>query len=351
MPYGFASTGGTSHATTVGGLQSGSSYSYFVRCMDYSGNASQSDYTITFSVAVQTVSSNAPNPYQVTPNSGSGTSQKFTFRISDADGYQTVQQVDTVIDTAVGRTNSCRVEYWAPTRTLSLQSNENTTWSQAILGTATVLQNSQCSVNAASSTVYGSGSSLDLTLDITFASAYQGTKSIFAFVADQAGLVSSWKTLGSWTIAGAPPPPSSPLSVRLSPASGAGKSAVFELTVTDDAGYNAVQQVGLFIGETVGALNSCYIEYWASTRTVALWNNLSYAVTMGLPGSTRVLQNSQCVVYLEESTIVTSGNTMTLRLSVEFKSRYRGIQQLYTFASDALGRMTPWEHPGSWDIR
>jgi|GEM_PF-5835586 len=47
----FSTTGGTSHATPVTGLTDGSSYSYYVRCQDSSGNANPDDYTITFSVA------------------------------------------------------------------------------------------------------------------------------------------------------------------------------------------------------------------------------------------------------------------------------------------------------------
>jgi len=51
MPNTFSSTGGTSHSTTVSGLGSGNSYSYYIRCQDASGNANNSDYAISFSIA------------------------------------------------------------------------------------------------------------------------------------------------------------------------------------------------------------------------------------------------------------------------------------------------------------
>ncbi|HEX4036521.1 MAG TPA: hypothetical protein VHX37_00565 [Acidobacteriaceae bacterium] len=47
----FSTTGGTSQSTTVTGLQSGASYTYYVRCKDTSGNANPDDYPISFSVA------------------------------------------------------------------------------------------------------------------------------------------------------------------------------------------------------------------------------------------------------------------------------------------------------------
>jgi Tol biopolymer transport system component len=47
----FATTGGTAHATPVGGLSDGGSYAFYVRCQDAAGNANTDDYSISFSVA------------------------------------------------------------------------------------------------------------------------------------------------------------------------------------------------------------------------------------------------------------------------------------------------------------
>ena len=58
MPNTFSTTGGTSNSTTVSGLSNGTSYNYYVRCQDASGNANTGDYGITFSVA----SSATPSP-------------------------------------------------------------------------------------------------------------------------------------------------------------------------------------------------------------------------------------------------------------------------------------------------
>ncbi|HEV8595235.1 MAG TPA: hypothetical protein VGR51_06865 [Thermoplasmata archaeon] len=50
MRNGFSATGGTSHATTVGGLEDGNTYTFYVRCRDLARNANPDDYPITFSV-------------------------------------------------------------------------------------------------------------------------------------------------------------------------------------------------------------------------------------------------------------------------------------------------------------
>jgi len=47
----FSTTGGTSHSATVPDLQNGTSYNYYVRCNDTSGNYNTDDFRISFSVA------------------------------------------------------------------------------------------------------------------------------------------------------------------------------------------------------------------------------------------------------------------------------------------------------------
>jgi hypothetical protein len=54
MSQTFATTGSLSHSTTVTGLVSGSSYSYYVRCQDTAGNPNTNDFVISFSVAQDT---------------------------------------------------------------------------------------------------------------------------------------------------------------------------------------------------------------------------------------------------------------------------------------------------------
>jgi uncharacterized protein YgiM (DUF1202 family) len=46
----FSSTNSTQHQTTISGLSDGTSYNYYVRCIDDSNNATTSDYEVTFAV-------------------------------------------------------------------------------------------------------------------------------------------------------------------------------------------------------------------------------------------------------------------------------------------------------------
>ena len=51
----FSETGGTSHATIVTGLQDGQTYTYYVRCIDSTGNADTDDFVISFDIAAPPV--------------------------------------------------------------------------------------------------------------------------------------------------------------------------------------------------------------------------------------------------------------------------------------------------------
>lgn len=55
QPLAFATTGGRSHSAPLNGLQSGQTFSFFVRCEDSAGNANISDLEIAFSVALGSV--------------------------------------------------------------------------------------------------------------------------------------------------------------------------------------------------------------------------------------------------------------------------------------------------------
>jgi hypothetical protein len=52
LPFAFSATGGLSHSSSLTGLTDGTSYAVFARCQDLAGNANQSDFGISFSVAL-----------------------------------------------------------------------------------------------------------------------------------------------------------------------------------------------------------------------------------------------------------------------------------------------------------
>jgi hypothetical protein len=143
---------------------------------------------------------NQPPTAQVSPNTGSGSGATFTLMASDGNGYSSLTQADLLIGNSGGAAYGCYIDYAPVTKTLSLRDDTDTSWSQATLGSAVVLQNSQCAVKVQSSTVSGSGNTLTLTLPLTFSKSFRGGRTIYTFTADSSGLISGWQNSGTWTV-------------------------------------------------------------------------------------------------------------------------------------------------------
>ena len=84
---------------------------------------------------------------------------------------------------------------------LYLANDAVTAWVGSVtLGQSGTVQNSQCTVNAAASSVSGSGNNLTLNIAITFQAAFSGTKNIYMDAYDSTGTEAGWLQKGAWTI-------------------------------------------------------------------------------------------------------------------------------------------------------
>jgi hypothetical protein len=148
-----------------------------------------------------TSTNRAPTTVSVVPNTGSGVNATFTLTYSDLDGFADLNPVYALINGALDSSNACYVLYYPGSNSLYLV-NDNST---ALLGpvnpgTAGTVQNSQCSVNSASSSASGSGSNLVFTLALSFKPAFTGSKSVFMNALDVAGATSGFTSRGTWTV-------------------------------------------------------------------------------------------------------------------------------------------------------
>ncbi len=143
-----------------------------------------------------------PSTVSVTPNSGSGATQTFALQYSDTAGAGVLQQVWAYFNATLANpaSNACLVYYNASTNQINLLGDNGSTWQAATLGTATTLENSQCSVNAATMTVVFNGNILTWNVAMTFQPAYDGAKNIYLRALDVSGSDSSWQQLGAWSV-------------------------------------------------------------------------------------------------------------------------------------------------------
>ena len=270
-----------------------------------------------------------PAAVSVTPSSGSGASQTFALQYSDTAGAASLQQVWVYFNATLANpaSNACLLYYSLATNQINLLGDNGTAWQAATLGSATTLQNSQCSVNAATATVASSGNTLTLNVAMTFKPAYAGAKNIYLHAPwmyrEPTAGGSNWAP-GLWR-----PAAGTPAAVSVTPSSGSGASQTFALQYSDTAGAASLQQVWVYFNATLAnpASNACLLYYNAATNQINLLGDNGTAWQAATLGSATTLQNSQCSVNVATATVASSGNTLTLNVPMTFKPAYRRGQE------------------------
>jgi len=290
--------------------------------------------------------SGPPATVSVTPASGSGNSQAFTFAFSDPKGYSTIVSTQIVINNILSTANGCYLLFYRSTNAIYLTNDAGTAWQNPVtLGQSGTLQNSQCSVNPLSSSASGSGNNLTVNLALTFQAAFGGAKNIYMEAYDGTS-DSGWQQRGSWTVPSSGPP----ATVSVTPSSGSGSSQTFGFAFSDPAGYSAIVSAQLLINNPMTTSGGCYLLYSRSTNSLYLTNDAGTAwqtpVTLGQSGT---LQNSQCSVNPLSSSASGSGNNLTVTLILTFQAAFGGTKNIYMEVYDGTGD-SGWQQRGSWAV-
>jgi hypothetical protein len=284
----------------------------------------------------------APSVVSVTPSSGSGSSQIFSFVFFDPAGYQDLAWQQVIIDSPAG---GCYIFY---SRSNSLVYFGNDAGALAlgpqILGTAGTLQNSHCSLNVGTSYVSGSGNNLTLRLAFSFQGAIAGTMNVYAVTGSVSGLISGWQTMGTWTAVN--PVPS---VVSVTPSSGSGSSQIFSFVFSDPAGYQDLAWQQIIISSVGSPSGGCYIFYSPSNNLVYFGNDAG-ALALGPQtlGTTGMLQNSHCSLNVGASSVSGAGNNLTLRLAFGFQGGLTGTLNVYAVTGSVSGLISDWQTIGTW---
>jgi hypothetical protein len=142
-----------------------------------------------------------PAVLSVTPSSGSGSFQTFSFTFFDPNGFANVYSAPVLIHSSLTAGGGCFLYYHRQSHAVWLQNDSGSGWiGPSLLGSGAALQNSQCTVSAAASSASGSGSNLTLNLALAFTSAFSGSKNTYAITYDNEGLTSNWQQTGTWTV-------------------------------------------------------------------------------------------------------------------------------------------------------
>src|SRR5712691_8782833 len=122
-----------------------------------------------------------PRQPTVTPNSGSGVSQTFTFVFRDLDGVADMRQVNILINSSFNSANACYLVYDQYLGTISLLNDSASGVSKTRPGGPHNVENSQCILLARSSSVPSNATDLTLTLSLAFKQPFAGLRNIYPF--------------------------------------------------------------------------------------------------------------------------------------------------------------------------
>jgi hypothetical protein len=305
------------------------------------------------SVATWTVGSAVTHPPAVvssTPSSGNGLTQTFSFVWSEPDGYAGIDETRFDIYSS-SSSPDCNGYYNRAANSVYLMNDAHTQWlGPMVLGGSGSLQNMQCVIQSAGSSVTGAGTLLTLNLAFTFLPAFSGTKYISLFASAASGaLTSSWASVGSWTVGTGVT--HAPAVVSSTPSSGSGNSQTFAFLLSELDGYAGIDEVRFDIYSSSSSPD-CNGYYSKAAKSVYLMNDAhtQWLGPLALGGSGS-LQNMQCTIQSAGSSVTGTGALLSLNLAFTFLPAFTGTKHISLFASAASGTLTSsWVSVGTWTV-
>ncbi len=276
----------------------------------------------------------------MSPSSGGGPQQLFTFQVSDSLAATDLTTVGVLFNTSASAVSACTVMYNQPQNALTLLTDAGAAPASSIAPGSGSQQNSQCTLNGAGSSVTTSGNTLTLNLSLSFQASWVGPKTVYMEAVNpyQSG---TWLTEGRWVT-------SASLTLSESPSSGSGTQATFTIQASDSWGATDVSAMGILFNTTTSLAGACAVTYNWAQNTLALLTDAGLAPASSIVPGSGTQQNSQCMLNGSGSTVTVVGTVMTLNVSLTFQQAFAGTKNVYVEASDPF-HAASWTSEGTWN--
>jgi hypothetical protein len=96
--------------------------------------------------------------------------------------------------------------------------------------------------------------------------------------------------------------------------------------------------------------NRCLLYYEHSSNLLRLIDDAGTAWLPGTPGTAGTLQNSQCSINVGATTVVSSGNNVTLSIPMTFTPSFAGAKQVWMYALGSTAS-SGWQQRGTWTVQ
>jgi len=318
------------------------------------------------SAAIQVSSGETLGPAGVSPSSGSGFLQTYTFTFYDPLGWQDLGVVNILVNNVLDGRQACYIAFSQTQNTLYLvpDNGYGPGASQGGLNLSGIMLNSQCGVSWETPALATSGNTLALTLTLRFTNAsFAGNKVIYMAAGNMAGNNSGWQAMGVWQVTGGTQSTTTAV-VWMNPAQGSGTSqTVFNFNFSDTQGFQDLGVENILVNDFLDGRHACYLAYARPINVLYLVNDTGDAL---LPGqslaSSGSLSNSQCAVSWGNAPVSAGGPNpgsfpgpslfLALTLNIAFGPGFGGHRVFYLAARDsAEGNNTGWQAMGTWSVQ
>ena len=251
----------------------------YLNAIDTSGNNTG---LVAGAAWTATVPAPQPTASSVSPNSGLGSSQTFTFVFSDTQNPLNITGMGMVFNTSLSYTQACYIIVDRVAGTIALAYDSGLGSNSKPFTSTTPLGNSQCTVGTATLTI--SGLSDILSVAITFTGAFSGAKNIYMFGSESGIYETGWVQMGTYTVAAG----GVPVANSVAPSSGSGPSQRFSFTVSDAGGSSFITGPAALISSSLSTLNACSLVYDRTANTISLaYDNPANGASPVTPGAPR----------------------------------------------------------------
>jgi len=135
----------------------------------------------------------------------------------------------------------------------------------------------------------------------------------------------------------------------VTPSSGTGRSAVFQLSVTHPGGASMVKDVQLLINDVLpgAGQTACWVDINGGKTVAAKNEDGSGFFSAVAIGSAKSVSNSKCTVFAAGIKVEPSGNEVKVTVPVTFAASFKGPKKIWVIASSP-SKHSGWQQRGAW---
>jgi hypothetical protein len=117
----------------------------------------------------------------------------------------------------------------------------------------------------------------------------------------------------------------------------------------DPNGLSDLANARVLFNSSVSYVSACYVFYKPAANQLLFENVTGTAFSAPItPGPSATVSNSQCTLNGTGSSFSTSGNNLTLNVSLTFTGTFTGQKNVYLLAACTTGTTGNWVLKGTW---